>query len=185
MNPFWEIADFIRGMRRELRFGDLSRAPLRLLRLELSGKSVSCDWLARPGDIFDESLDWRQRERNVSEQALCDAIRVRDLVFETLPQVEGAVLRGFRSSEAREPPELIISGVAVREAPHTFRVSSLVMRAKLCGFQFEIKDGILQALKTKGQAVLQMIDRTHFEQITPKGKEEVDLWPRVRRKEVI
>ena len=185
MNPFWEVADFVRGLRREMRFGELSRAPLSLLRLELSGESLACDWLARSADIFDESLDSRLRERNASEQALCDAIRVRDLVFETLPQVEGAVLRGFRSFEAREPPELILNGVAAREAPHTFRVSSLVMRAKLCGFQFEIKDGILQALKTKGQAVLQMIDRTHFQEITPKGKEEVDLWPRVRRKEVI
>ena len=27
MNPFWEVADFVRGLRREMRFGGLSRAP--------------------------------------------------------------------------------------------------------------------------------------------------------------
>src|SRR2546428_11687574 len=79
MNPFWEVADFVRGLRREMRFGELSRAPLRLLRLELRGDSVACDWIARPADVWDAGLQRDQRERNVSEQALRDAIRVRDL----------------------------------------------------------------------------------------------------------
>ena len=177
MNPFWEVADFVRGLRREMRFGELSRAPVRLLRLELSGESLSCDWLARPADIWDESLDWRERERNVSEQALRDAIRVRDLIFDALPNVQEAMLRSLRSSGAREPPELIISGMAVREAPPIFRVSSLVMRAKLCGFQFEIEDGILQALVAKEEALLQ-IGRHSFSRSDPLGGRRMLIYGR-------
>ncbi|PYU22685.1 MAG: hypothetical protein DMG30_14005 [Acidobacteria bacterium] len=166
MNPFWEVADFVRGLRREMRFGELSRAPLRLLRVELSGDSVACDWIARPPDVWDTSLRRRERERNESEQALRDAIRVRDLVFDALPQVESAVLRTFRSSAAREPPALVITGVAMREAPPLLRVSSLVMRAKLCGFQFEMDDGILQTLRDK-EAVSQIINDIDFQAVTP------------------
>src|SRR2546427_10901656 len=149
MNPFWEVADFVRGLRREMRFGEISRAPLRLLRLELSGESLACDWIARPPDIWDASLRRRERERNQSEQALRDAIRVRDLTFAALPNVESAVLRAFRPSAAREPPELIITGKVGREAPAIFRVSSLAMRAKLYGFQFEMEDGILRDLNNE------------------------------------
>jgi len=162
MNPFWEVADFVRALRREMRFGELSRAPLRLLRVELSGDSVACDWIARPPDVWDASLWRRERERNESEQALRDAIRVRDLVFDALPQIESAVLRAFRSSAAREPPELIITGVAMREAPPLFRVSSLVMRAKLCGFQFEIEEGVLQVLTGKGNAIFEVMNEIHY-----------------------
>jgi hypothetical protein len=167
MNPFWEVADFVRGLRREMRFGELSRAPVRLLRLELSGESVSCDWMARPADLWDESLGWRERDRNVSEQALRDAIRVRDLIFDALPNVQTAMLRSFRASGAREPPELVISGVATREAPPIFRVSSLVMHAKLCGFRFEMEDGILQMIRGKDTAMLEEPNGIHFQETTP------------------
>ena len=167
MNPFWEVADFVRGLRREMRFGELSRGPVRLLRLELTGESVTCDWLARPADVWDESLTWRERERNVSEQALRDAIRLRDLIFDSLPNVQTAMLQTFRSSGAREPPELIINGVAIREPPPIFRVSSLAMRAKLCGFQFEIEDGILQALRGKRSGSTELMNEIHFHGVTP------------------
>lgn len=167
MNPFWEIADFVRGLRREMRFGELSRAPLRLLRLELCGDSVVCDWIARPPDVWDASLRQRERERNESEQALLDAIRVRDLVFDALPQVESAVLRAFRSSAAREPPELILTGTAGRETPPILRVSSLVMRAKLYGFQFELEDGILRALDSEEKGIFDLRSEIHFHGVTP------------------
>jgi hypothetical protein len=167
MNPFWEVADFVRGLRREMRFGELSRAPLRLLRLELNGENLACDWIARPADVWDESLRPHQRERHVSEQALRDAIRVRDLVFDALPEVENAVLRAFRSSAAREPPELIIFGMATREAPPVFRVSSLVMRVKLYGFQFHAEDGILRALERQENSICQAVNEIHFNGVTP------------------
>jgi hypothetical protein len=167
MNPLWEVADFVRRLHREMRFGELSRAPLRLLRLELSGERLACDWMARPEDVWDADLQGDQRERNVSEQALLDAIRVRNVAFDALPEVESAVLRAFRSSAAREPPELIITGVAVREAPPVFRVSSLVMRAKLYGFQFRVEDGILQAAERQENSVFQGVNPIHFQGATP------------------
>ncbi len=167
MNPFWEVADFIRGLGREMRFGELSRAPLQLLRLELRGEALACDWIARPPDIWDADLRPHQRERNVSEQALRDAIRVRDLVFDALPEVESTVLRAFRSSAAREPPELIITGVAMREAPPVFRVSSLVMRAKLYGFQFHVEDGILRALERQESSIFPAVNEIYFQGATP------------------
>jgi hypothetical protein len=167
MNPFWEVADFVRRLRREMRFGELSRAPLRLLRLELSGDRVACDWIARPPDVWDASLRQRERERKESEQTLLDAIRVRDLLFDALPQVESAVLRAFRSSAAREPPDLILTGTAGRETPPILRVSSLVMRAKLYGFQFELKDGILQMLGGKQNGIFDVVNEIHFHEVTP------------------
>ena len=167
MNPFWEVADFVRRLRREMRFGELSRGPVRLLRFELTAESVSCDWLARPADIWDESLGWHKRERNVSGQALRDAISMRDLIFDALPNVQTAMLRSFRSLGAREPPELIISGVAIRETPPIFRVSSLVMRAKLCGFKFEMEDGVLQVLRGKGNGIVELMNEIHFHGVTP------------------
>ena len=166
MNPFWEVADFIRGLGREMRFGDLSRAPLRLLRLELRGEALACDWMARPPDIWDADLRQPVRDRNESRQALADAIAVRDLAFDTLPDLHMAVLRAFRSA-AREPPQLIISGVATREAPPMFRVSSLAMRAKLYGFQFEMEDGILQAFRGKGDAIFELMNEVQFQETTP------------------
>ncbi len=167
MNPFWEVADFIRGLGREMRFGELSRAPLRLLRLELRDATVTCDWITRPPDIWDASLRRRERERNQSEQALRDAIRVRDLAFDALPKVQSATLRAFRSSGAREPPELVIIGTADREVPPIFRISSLVMRAKLYGFQFEMEDGILQVLGGKDNAIFELMNEIHFDGVTP------------------
>ncbi|PYU26831.1 MAG: hypothetical protein DMG32_09135 [Acidobacteria bacterium] len=166
MNPFWEVADFVRGLRRQMRFGELSRAPLRLLRLELRGEALACDWVARPPDIWDADLRQPVRDRNESRQALADAIAVRDLAFDTLPDLHMAVLRAFRSA-AREPPQLIISGVATREAPPMFRVSSLAMRAKLYGFQFEMEDGILQAFRGKGDAIFELMNEVQFQETTP------------------
>lgn len=136
MNLFWEVADFVRGLRREMRFGELSRAPLRLLRLELSGESLACDWMARPADIWDVDLRPPVKNRNESLQALADAIAVRDLAFDTLPDLQMAVLRAFRPSSAREPPELIIVGSIHRDDPEVYERASLVMRAKLSGFHF-------------------------------------------------
>ncbi len=43
MKPLWEAADFLIRMRRRLRFGELSRAPLQLLRLELRGEQAECE----------------------------------------------------------------------------------------------------------------------------------------------
>ena len=92
----WRIADFGRAMHRQMRFGELSRAPLRLLRVEWKGDVAECDWLARPADEWDRDLPRDKSERNFSGQALQDAIAVRELLFDALPGVDAASLRVFR-----------------------------------------------------------------------------------------
>ena len=50
MKQLWQIAGFLRGLQAELRFGDFSRAPLKLLRFQLQEETVECDWVARSAD---------------------------------------------------------------------------------------------------------------------------------------
>ena len=146
MRQLWEVADFVRSMRREMRFGEISRAPLRLQRVELRNDNLECDWATRPPDVWDSSLRRPQRDRNESMQVLLDAIAVRNLVFDALPRIDCAVLRAFRQP-AREPPEMILLGTVSREVPEMHRVNSLVMRAKLYGFCFILEDGFLKPLQ--------------------------------------
>ena len=146
MKALWEVADFVRGLRREMRFGELSRAPLKLLRLELRGDFLACDWMARPADIWDADLRQSVRDRNESLQALADAIAIRDLAFDALPNMQMAVLRAFRPSAAREPPELIIVGSIHRDDPEVYGRASLRMRAKLSGFHFCLEGQRLESI---------------------------------------
>jgi hypothetical protein len=129
-----------------MRFGEISRAPLRLLRVELRNDTLECDWITRPPDVWDSSLRRPERDRNESQQILLDAIAVRNLIFDALPNIDCAVLRAFRQP-AREPPEMILLGTVSREVPEVHRVSSLVMRAKLYGFCFNFEDGFLRPLQ--------------------------------------
>lgn len=146
MRQLWEVADFVRKMRRQMRFGELSRAPLKLLRMEFRNDAVECDWKARPSDTWDCSLRRSMRDHNQSLQALADAIAVRNLIFDAFPKIDCAVLRAFRQP-AREPPEMILLGTVPREVPEMHRVSSVVMRAKLYGFCFSFEDGFLRRLQ--------------------------------------
>ena len=146
MQQLWEVADFVRKMRRQMRFGELSRAPLGLLRTELRNAAAECDWVARPPDAWDGSLRRAERVRNESLQALADAIAMRNLVFDAFSKIDCAVLRAFRQA-AREPPEMILLGTVSREIPEVHRVSSLAMRAKLFGFCFILEDGFLRPLQ--------------------------------------
>jgi hypothetical protein len=151
MRPLWELADLVREVRRRLRYGELSRAPLRLLRVEWREASAECDWIARTADAWDADLKRLERERNESRQALADAIAVRHLIFDAFPAVDCALLRAFRQP-AREPPEPILLGSVSREVPSVNRVSSLVMRAKLYGFCFSLEDGVLKPLQIGDRA---------------------------------
>ncbi len=151
MRQLWEVADLVRAMRREMRFGEISRAPLRLLRVELLNDTLGCDWTTRPPDVWDSSLRRPERDRNESLQALLDAIAIRNLVFDALPKIRWAVLRAFRQS-AREPPEVVLLGTVSREMPEVHRVSSLVMRAKLYGFCFSLEDGFLRPLQVRDRS---------------------------------
>ena len=143
-----EIGCFMRAHRIQMRFGELSRAPLRLLRVELRGEAAECDWVARPADEWDRDIPRQVSDANASTQALQDAIAVRDLLFRAVPGVGTALLRVFRESMAGEL-ELIISGTVSREIEISRHVASLAMRAKLLGFQFWLEDGILEPLRAE------------------------------------
>lgn len=152
MGSICGISDFVRRMKMQARFGSLSRAPLQLLRFELRGAVAQCDWLARPPDKWDAGLPKGVGERNASEQAIADALAVRDLLLKALPEIENAALHIYRRLQG-DLLELIVRGnVSRAEAPPT-AVRSLAMRAKLCGFQFWLDDGILEPLQIEEQAV--------------------------------
>ncbi len=148
MKPLWEATDFVRRVRRRLRFGELSRAPLQLLRLELRADLAECEWMARPPDPWDVDLEAGVAERNQTLQALQDALALRELMFEMLSEIRSAKFRVYRPL-ATDSAELIITGTVAREDEPPLRVSSVAMRAKLYGFHFSLEDGVLKALPPK------------------------------------
>ena len=152
MGYLCDIGDFVRRLRTQLRFGELSRASLLLLRLEWRSGIAECDWVARPPDCFDSELPAGEADRNVSLQALKDAIGVRALLFRTLSDLETAVLRAYRPS-ASGSPRLIIEGTVSRGQRVPGSVRSLVMRAKLFGFRFWLNGEILEDLRPEDCAV--------------------------------
>jgi hypothetical protein len=152
MRHLCEIGDFVRRVRVQARFGELSRAPLRLLRLQVHGDAAECDWIARPADPWDAALPQSVGDRNASAQALKDAIAVRDLLFSVLPDLNAAGLRVYRQSAGGEM-ELIIAGSVNREERAPAMVRSLAMRAKLFGLQFWLDEGVLETLQPEEYAV--------------------------------
>jgi hypothetical protein len=148
MKQLWEFADFVRNMHRRLRFGELSRARLKLLRLELRGDEAECEWIARPADPWDADLPPSVGERNASLQALEDSLALRNLLFSAMPSLSSAVFRVYRQVET-EHAELIISGTVTREDQAAANVCSLAMRAKLCGLRFWLADGVLRTFQSE------------------------------------
>ncbi|MDR3742489.1 MAG: hypothetical protein P4L40_26020 [Terracidiphilus sp.] len=132
------IGRFLRSTRDQLRFGELSRAPLRLIRFHMEGDTVECDWIARQTDPWDRQVSRRLQLRHSTLQTLADAIRVRALVFDAIPGAEGAYFRIYREVSDRVP-ELIVTGFAQRNDNLARDVHSLVMRAKVLGFQFRLE----------------------------------------------
>lgn len=143
-----DIRDALLRLRVQLRYAALSRAPLRLLRFEWRGDQVDCDWIARPSDEFDQGLPEHIAERNASQQALEDALVVRELLFSVLHDISSANFRVYRETGG-ESRELIITGTVTRSEKLIYRVHSLVMRAKLCGFQFDLDRGKLVPFQMK------------------------------------
>ena len=152
MRHLCEIGDFVRRLGVQARFGDLSRAPLRLLRFQVSGNTAECDLMARPADAWDADLRPRASEINVSMQALKDAIEVRNLLFRVLPDIYSAAVRVYRKS-TNGSAELIITGTVSREERSPSSVRSLAMRAKLFGLRFWLDDGTLENLQPEEYAV--------------------------------
>ena len=142
LNHLCDIHNFLCRLRLQMRFGRLSRQPLKLLRLELTGDSVACEWVARKPDPFDQSLPAQISDHNASVQTLEDAIAVRDLLFRALPQLATADFRVYREA-ANEERDLIITGTVTRPEHIRYGIQSLIMRAKMCGFDFGLDDGRL------------------------------------------
>ena len=136
------VGHFLRDLRTQLRFGVLSREPLRLIRFHIRGDVAECDWIARSQDAWDADLSREIGRRHASLQALKDAIDIRSMLFEALPDIATARLRVYRESPAH-PRELIIIG-NVRRHDGTFRrIHSLAMRAKLVGLRFCLENDLL------------------------------------------
>lgn len=147
-----ELNQFVRRLRAQSQFDDLSRAPLYLIRMEFCDEHVECEWLARPPDAWDFNLPLGIAERSASTQALRDAIAVRQLLFRLLPGLRSAGLRVYRRTVS-DRHELIISGTVTPEEQAPKTVRSLAMRAKLFGFRFWMDDGVLENLDRQEYAV--------------------------------
>src|ERR1700688_3732642 len=109
MMQLWEFGYCLRLLRVQMRFGHLSRAPLRFLHIEARDASARGEWIARAPDPWDDDLPAAAQSQRASEQALEDALVLRELLFLALPSVQRAELKAFRTW-GREFPELIIEG---------------------------------------------------------------------------
>lgn len=138
----FELGLVLRRWRARLARGELSRAPLRLLRFELSRGGAVCEFIARPPDPWDTGLRPEIGMRHASEQALRDAIAVRRLIFKLIADIDEAYLRIYR--ETPDGIEIIIAGQTQRHSGGNRRALSTPMRAKLLGLCFELEEGILR-----------------------------------------
>jgi len=109
MRWIFAAAEFIRTFRRQLRFGDRSRLPLKLVRLELREGYAECEWIARRDDPWDVDVAPVVREQSETWQTLRDALSVREVLFASIPQLQVAMLKVYRQRETCDP-ELIIAG---------------------------------------------------------------------------
>jgi hypothetical protein len=146
------VSWFLHCLSVRMRFGELTRAPLFLLRLNILGTDVKCDWLARAPDPWDADLSQNIRDRHTSLQTLKDAIDFRALLFASLSEVETAELRVYRqtSTFARE---LIITGCVQRNDHSARSIHSLAMRAKVLGFRFYLEGDVLSKISTENSII--------------------------------
>jgi hypothetical protein len=142
MNVFQDMAKFLRRSRRQMRSGELSREPLQVLRVEWKGDRVECDWLMRPVDPWDKYLPQHLATENQTLQALRDALKLRQIILRSFPAVAIAHLRMFRADE-KHRLELVMTGNVNRWDEEFQRVPSVMMRAKMCGFRFDVAEGTL------------------------------------------
>lgn len=141
-----DISLFFQRLRVQMRFGELTRAPLQLIRFQMKESIAECDWLARLPDPWDEALKPEIGQRHASLQALKDAVDVRALLFNLMPDIDAAFLRIYRRRPAYGP-DLVIAGHVQRIAPSFKGVHSIVMRAKLLGFRFSLQNDVLGNLR--------------------------------------
>lgn len=145
LEQFCHVGNFFRTQGTLLRYGELSRAPLSLLRLQVQGELVECDWTTRTADVWDGDLLPSMQQRHLMLQTLRDAIDLRALLFDLLPTAQTARMRAYRAASELES-ELVLSGATHRNDQSARSIHSLVMRAKILGFHFELEGDALQAL---------------------------------------
>jgi len=145
---FLNVGYFLHGLRVRMRFGEISRAPLQLLRLNILGEIVKCDWLARSPDPWDRDLPSGIRERHASLQTLRDAIDVRALLFNTMPHIATADFRVYREAP-NHSREMVMTGCVQRNDNTSRDVHSLAMRAKVLGFRFYLEGDTLRKILTE------------------------------------
>jgi len=145
MRMLADVASFLRSAKKYLRFGELSREPLQLLRVEWKGDRVECDWLMRPADPWDKCLPPSLATENQTLQALRDALLLRKTILRSFPTVSLAYLRMYRADEDHRL-ELVLTGSVSRWDEEFHRVPSVMMRAKMCGFRFTVAEGALRGL---------------------------------------
>jgi hypothetical protein len=140
-----DLSAFLQRLRVQMRYGELTRAPLQLVRFQMKENVAECEWLARQPDPWDEGLHPSIGLRHASLQALQDAVNVRSLLFDVLPGVDSAYLRIYRQRIIGR--DLVIVGHVQRLAPSFRKVHSVAMRAKLLGFRFTLQNDILGSLQ--------------------------------------
>lgn len=145
MKELLQAAEFLSTTRRRLRYGAYSSQTLMLLRFEWKGDTVECDWLMRPPHPWDRDLAPHVGRENQSLQALRDAMTLRQAIFDSFPAVTTADLRMYRT-DAQHRLELMMTGNVTRSNEVFERVTSMAMRAKLCGFHFSLKAGELERM---------------------------------------
>lgn len=136
---------FLSRLRMQLRYGELSRAPLTLLRLQLTGDTLECDWLARRPDPWDCDLPEHMQNRHASLQTLRDAMDVRSILFRAFPAIDSATLKIYRSGQTGKQ-ELIVTGCAQRNDNSSRWIHSLVVRARNLGFRFRLENETLSTM---------------------------------------
>lgn len=148
MKPLLDTIEFLHAMRSQMRFGEFSRLPIKVHRFQVQGSSAECDWFMRPPDPWHVHLSQRLQQEHRTQQALHDALKIRELIFRGFPQVDRAGLRMYRALEGAEP-ELMLIGEVERETGGLGRVASLVLRAQLYGFRFSLTGGALERIPPK------------------------------------
>jgi hypothetical protein len=149
MKEILGVIGFFQAVSNQMRFGEFSRLPIRLERFEIKADSAECDWFMRPPDPWDVHLPTRQREEHMTQQALSDGLKIRELIFRGFPQVQRAELKVYRECD-ETVNELMMTGTVLRETEVLPRVASLVMRAKLYGFRFSLDGGVLERMGSSG-----------------------------------
>jgi hypothetical protein len=134
-----DVSHFLLRMRVQFRYGTLSRAPLKLLCLQVTPDAVECDYLARAADQWDADLAENVSRRHLCLQTLRDAMDLRELLFRTVPDCGAARLRVYRRAQ-EGTHELIMLGYVHRNDHSARGVHSLSMRAKVLGFHFHLEN---------------------------------------------